>query len=83
MGVSMRTMELDPDIRFGVSECWLGRIAVAATTKGICAILLGDDAGGVVHDLLERFSAARPIDDGDEEFGQTVETVVELVRAAS
>ncbi|HEY1242849.1 MAG TPA: Ada metal-binding domain-containing protein, partial [Bryobacteraceae bacterium] len=31
-------------IRFAVGECSLGSILVAATEKGICAILLGDDA---------------------------------------
>ena len=31
-------------IRFAVGECSLGAILVAATDRGVCAILLGDDA---------------------------------------
>ena len=30
-------------IRFAIGECWLGAILVAASEKGVCAILLGDD----------------------------------------
>lgn len=34
----------DTTIRFAVGECSLGSILVAASVRGVCAILLGDDA---------------------------------------
>src|SRR5207237_8570364 len=37
-------------IRFAVGECSLGSILVAATGRGVCAILLGDDPGALLHD---------------------------------
>ena len=46
-------------IRFAVGECSLGSILVAATTRGVCAILLGDDPNELVRDLERRFSRAR------------------------
>lgn len=80
MSMSAKNMETTDSIRFGVGKCWLGAIAVAATGKGICAILLGDDAG-VIRDVWDRFPAALPIDDGDEEFDRRVDKVVEFVEA--
>lgn len=45
-------------IRFGVGACSLGAILVAATERGVCAILLGDDPDALVRDLQDRFPAA-------------------------
>lgn len=45
-------------IRFAVADCSLGALLVAATDKGICAILFGDDADTLVRDLGERFPGA-------------------------
>ena len=42
-------------IRFAVGECSLGSILVAATDKGVCAILLGDEPEPLVRDLQDRF----------------------------
>src|SRR5919109_2257684 len=46
-------------MRFAVGECSLGSILVAATVKGVCAILLGDDPEALVRDLQDRFPAAQ------------------------
>ena len=46
-------------IRFAIGACSLGSILVAATDKGICAILLGDDAATLLRDLEDRFPKAR------------------------
>lgn len=67
-------------IRFAVGECWLGSILVAATDKGVCAILLGDDPDGLVRDLQDRFPKARLIG-GDENFDQLIAKVVGFVEA--
>jgi AraC family transcriptional regulator, regulatory protein of adaptative response / methylated-DNA-[protein]-cysteine methyltransferase len=50
-------------IRFAVGECSLGAVVVATSAKGICAILLGDDAAAAVSDLRERFPDAQPVGD--------------------
>lgn len=40
------------------AKCSLGRILVATTPKGICAIALGDDSEQLFHDLTQRFPNA-------------------------
>lgn len=67
-------------IRFAVGECSLGSILVAATAKGVCAILLGDQPEKLVHDLQDRFPSAELIG-GDEAFDALVGTVVGFVEA--
>ena len=47
----------EAEIRFAVGECSLGSILVAASAKGVCAILIGDDPDALVRDLQDRFSA--------------------------
>lgn len=73
-----RTGGMDAVIRFAVGECTLGAILVAATGKGVCAILLGDDADALVRDLQDRFPRAEIIGE-DAMFEQTVARVVGLV----
>lgn len=65
-------------IRFAVGQCWLGDILVAASTKGVCAILLGDDPETLVRDLQDQFTTATLIG-GDKRFEKLVATVVGLV----
>jgi len=48
----------DTRIRFGVGECSLGSILVAASDKGICAILMGDDPDALARELQDRFPEA-------------------------
>ena len=67
-------------IRFAVGECSLGAIVVAATDKGICAILLGDEPDTLLRDLEDLFPQARLIG-GDQAFEQWVSQVVGLVEA--
>jgi AraC family transcriptional regulator of adaptative response/methylated-DNA-[protein]-cysteine methyltransferase len=67
-------------IRFAVGQCSLGAILVAATDKGICAIILGDDPDALVHELEDRFPKAKLIG-GDKAFEKLVATVVGFVEA--
>src|SRR5215831_16421545 len=67
-------------IRFAVGVCSLGSILVAATDKGVCAIMLGDDPDVLVRDLQDRFPKARLIG-GDTDFEQLVAKVVGFVEA--
>ena len=67
-------------IRFAVGECSLGAILVAATDRGVCAILLGDAPEALVRELEDRFPRATLIG-GDEGFEQWVAKVVGFVEA--
>ena len=67
-------------IRFAIGECSLGAILVAATDKGVCAILLGNDAAALLRDLEDRFPKARLVG-GESGFEKLVSTVAGLVEA--
>ncbi|MCJ2076271.1 bifunctional DNA-binding transcriptional regulator/O6-methylguanine-DNA methyltransferase Ada [Methylobacterium sp. E-016] len=67
-------------IRFAVGPCSLGAILVAATARGVCAILLGDDPDALLRDLEDRFPNAA-LAGGDAAFEALVAQVVGLVEA--
>jgi AraC family transcriptional regulator, regulatory protein of adaptative response / methylated-DNA-[protein]-cysteine methyltransferase len=67
-------------IHFAVGQCSLGSILVAATDKGVCAILLGDDPDVLVRDLQDRFPAAQLIG-ADPDFEHVVASVIGFVEA--
>jgi AraC family transcriptional regulator, regulatory protein of adaptative response / methylated-DNA-[protein]-cysteine methyltransferase len=71
---------VDQHIRFAVGDCALGVVLVAASDKGVCAILLGDDPEALVHDLQDRFPQAH-LEGGDAGFDATVAQVVGLIDA--
>jgi AraC family transcriptional regulator, regulatory protein of adaptative response / methylated-DNA-[protein]-cysteine methyltransferase len=65
-------------IQFAIGDCSLGKILVAATARGVCAILLGDDPRALLQDLQQRFSKAE-LSAGGAEFQDWVARVTELV----
>ena len=67
-------------IRFAVGECSLGSILVAATARGVCAILLGEEPEPLVHELQDRFPNAELIG-GDDEFEALIGTVIGFVES--
>lgn len=67
-------------IRFAVGACSFGSLLVAATPKGVCAILLGDEPDALVHELEERFPRADLIA-ADPEFEARVARVADFVEA--
>ena len=71
---------LNTQIRFAVGECSLGSILVAASDRGVCAILMGDDPEALARDLQDRFPRADLVG-GDAGFEQLVAKVVGLVEA--
>jgi AraC family transcriptional regulator, regulatory protein of adaptative response / methylated-DNA-[protein]-cysteine methyltransferase len=77
---SFRAGGTGESIRFAVGECSLGSILVAATGKGICAIALGEDPDGLLHDLQDRFPKAQLVG-RDKEFEKLVARVVGFVEA--
>ncbi len=67
-------------IRFAVGEASLGAVLVAATNKGLCAILLGDDPEALVRELQDRFPRAG-FEGADPAFERMVAEVVGLIEA--
>jgi AraC family transcriptional regulator of adaptative response/methylated-DNA-[protein]-cysteine methyltransferase len=68
------------EIRFAVGRSSLGEILVAASERGVCAILMGDDAAALVRELQDRFARATLIG-GDAGFEHLVARVVGFVEA--
>ena len=67
-------------IKFAVAQCSLGSILVAASEKGVCSILLGDDPDALARDLQDRFPKATLIG-GDAAFEEWVAKIVGFVEA--
>lgn len=67
-------------ILFAVGQCTLGAILVAQSTRGVCAILLGDDPDKLVRDLQDQFPKASLVG-ADPDFEQLVAQVVGFVEA--
>ncbi len=67
-------------ILFAVGQCSLGAILVAQSTRGVCAILLGDDPDKLVRDLQDQFPKADLVG-ADPRFEQLIAQVVGFVEA--
>lgn len=67
-------------IRFALGECSLGSILVAHSGKGVCAILIGDDADALLRDLQDRFPKA-DLMGGDQDFELLVARIIGFVEA--
>jgi AraC family transcriptional regulator of adaptative response/methylated-DNA-[protein]-cysteine methyltransferase len=72
----------DATLRFASGQCSLGSILVATSGKGICAILLGDDAAALLDDLRGRFPRL-VIGAGDAELERLLAKVISFVEAPS
>jgi len=67
-------------IHVTVRDCSLGSILVAATERGVCAILLGDAPEALIGELRDHFPEARVLQ-GEEDFDRLANDVVERVEA--
>ena len=47
------------DIHYAIVECFLGMLLVAATSKGVCSVKLGDSEGALEADLKQEFASAQ------------------------
>jgi AraC family transcriptional regulator, regulatory protein of adaptative response / methylated-DNA-[protein]-cysteine methyltransferase len=65
-------------IRFAIGESSLGAILAAASDRGVCAILLGDDPQALLRDLQDAFPKADLLG-GDRDFEQWMAEVVGFV----
>lgn len=68
------------EIRFAIGQCSLGAILVAASEKGVCAIMLGDDPDALLRNLQDRFPRAHLIG-ADAAFESLTGKVIGLVEA--
>ena len=67
-------------VRYAFAQSSLGAVLVATTEKGICAILLGDDAASLERELAQRFSRAR-LDVGDRTLQRLTLDAVDVIEA--
>jgi AraC family transcriptional regulator of adaptative response/methylated-DNA-[protein]-cysteine methyltransferase len=65
-------------IYFAIGECFLGSILVAQSEKGVCAILIGDDAEELLRDLQNRFPQAE-LTGGDQNFESVISQVIAYI----
>ncbi len=68
------------EIRFTVKECSLGCVLVACSSKGVCAILLGDDSDTLFRDFRCRFPKAQILA-GDSQFETLVAKIIAFIEA--
>jgi AraC family transcriptional regulator of adaptative response/methylated-DNA-[protein]-cysteine methyltransferase len=76
-----RTTSAD-DILYTIGSSSLGRVLVARSARGLCAVLLGEDDDELVRDLRARFPRATLRGDGAEVEPLAVE-VIAMVEAPS
>ncbi|WP_374619186.1 bifunctional DNA-binding transcriptional regulator/O6-methylguanine-DNA methyltransferase Ada [Pandoraea sp.] len=67
-------------IRFAVAQSALGALLVAATSRGLCAVSLGDDPEALVKELQDRFPKAELVG-ADAAFERWVAQVVGFVES--
>lgn len=69
------------EIRYRVVRSSLGKVLVAATARGVCAVKLGDNAETLEGELADEYPRATLVRarGSDEEFGAWVEAIVRFV----
>ncbi len=69
-------------IRYGTAQSWLGSVVIAATERGICAILFGEDESHLNEDLRARFPKAdfEPAEQGSD-FQQWIDATLAFLKA--
>jgi len=78
LGMQPSTMKAHGEgemIRWSTGESPLGRMLVAATDRGLCAVLFADSEKAAVSELQSRFSRAKLLQD-DDGLGEAVRNVL-------
>ncbi len=73
-----RSGGVNTDIFYSIGDSALGKILVAHTDRGVCAIFLGDEPDPLIADLRRRFPKAS-ISEAGSDFARTVAQVVSFV----
>lgn len=66
-------------IRYAVGECHLGLVLVAATSRGICRVELGDDLGDLEADLRAEFPKAASVSRDDSGLGRFLAEILRRI----
>lgn len=69
-------------INYAIAESPLGRLLVAATSKGVCSVMLGDDDASLKADLLNEFPAAE-IRQDEKPLRLSLKTIIEHLKNKS
>ncbi|HBL31016.1 MAG TPA: bifunctional DNA-binding transcriptional regulator/O6-methylguanine-DNA methyltransferase Ada [Acidobacteria bacterium] len=72
-------------IRFATTECPLGRLLVAVTDRGVCAVTLGDSDEGLVAGLAREYprAALEPAEAGAADLSSRIEAVLGYLEGTS
>jgi AraC family transcriptional regulator of adaptative response/methylated-DNA-[protein]-cysteine methyltransferase len=70
-------------IFYAVSPCRLGKLLVAATTRGLCRVELGNDTPALLEDLNSEFPEADSIERDDAALGRYVTELVRRIEGAA
>ncbi|MFZ3153010.1 bifunctional DNA-binding transcriptional regulator/O6-methylguanine-DNA methyltransferase Ada [Pseudomonas sp.] len=62
-------------LRYSIAPCPLGHLLLASSTKGICALLFGDNPAQLLSELQQRFAAAELLAD-DAGLGDSLRQVL-------
>ena len=62
-------------IRFSISSCGLGLLLAAATERGLCAVIFGDDRVVLERQLRQQFQQAQIVNDADR-LGEYVSAIL-------
>jgi AraC family transcriptional regulator of adaptative response/methylated-DNA-[protein]-cysteine methyltransferase len=71
---------VNAEICYATADCSLGTVLVAASAKGVCSIMLGDDQDELTRELRDRFAKAR-LRLGGRKFAALVAKVVAYIEA--
>lgn len=74
----VRTGGTGERIGFGIGDCTLGKVLVAATSNGLCAVLMGEHADELTGELQRRFPHAR-LEAGNADFKSIQQQVISLI----
>jgi AraC family transcriptional regulator, regulatory protein of adaptative response / methylated-DNA-[protein]-cysteine methyltransferase len=66
------------EIVYGIGQSSLGQVLVARSDRGICAVMLGDDAPALEAEIKQRFAQAKLIK-SDADFAALLAKVIDLV----
>ncbi len=78
--LSQRKRNTTMTIQFAIGKSSLGKVLVAHNEKGVCAILLDDDAEALRADLQHRFPKASLIQ-GAADFEEKLQTVIQFIES--
>lgn len=82
MSTKQRSTDRSPMVDFALGDSSLGKVLVARSSKGVCAIFMDEDAEKLERALFETFSDARRVEnDGGEgaELKQTLAKVIDYI----